>query len=203
MTEYVNQVTGEVHPLTDVPGIAGALLAEQALTSRLSVRLDRVLDELREARDSASVPTEFQDDDDWAPWNWRCMPAPVAQVAMSALTEWVDWLRHRYPVARTLPPCWRRHPELIEELSALHWAWRAAFHGDEARPSAPADFHGHYLPGVLDRVRRWGVHCGDVHDPRAEGVYGPPGRPSTASLDDGTGAPDSCRQDPASEDSER
>jgi hypothetical protein len=202
VTEYVNQVTGEVHPLTDVQGIAAALLAEQALTSRLTVRLDRVLDELREARDSTSVPTDFPDDDDWAPWNWRCMTAPEAQVALSALMEWVHWLRHRYPVAHTLPACWHRHPELIEELSALQWAWRAAFHGDEARPSAPADFHGHYLLGVLDRVRRWGVHCGDTHEPRAEGVYGPPPRRSTASLDARTGATESG-QHPASEDSEQ
>jgi hypothetical protein len=174
MTEYVNHVTGEVHQLTDVAGLAGALLAEQDLAARMSVRIDRLLDEVRDLRETGpqAASIEFQDDDDdWAPWNWRRMPATAAKAALSALEEWVVWLRSRYPVAQQLPACWAVHPELVEELSALHWAWRAAFHGDDPRPTAPADFHAHYLPGVLDRVRRWGVHCSELHEPRADGVY--------------------------------
>ncbi|GAB3589333.1 hypothetical protein GCM10027446_01390 [Angustibacter peucedani] len=195
MTEYMNHTTGEMHQLTDVDGVARALLAEQASTARLALHVERVSEELREWRETSAVAvsTEYQDeDDDWAPWNWRRMPDDAARAAMSALREWVGWLRHRYPVAQMLPPCWPRHPELIEELSALHWAWRAAFHGDDPRPTAPADFHAHYLPGALERVKRWGVVCGDLHEPRAAGVYGPVPPPSTAVLDEGARAQQSA-----------
>lgn len=33
------------------------------------------------------------------------------------------------------------------------------------------DFHDRWLPGVLARVRAWGVHCQAEHRDRASGVY--------------------------------
>jgi hypothetical protein len=53
----------------------------------------------------------------------------------------VRWLAVRYRLDhRDLPPCWYAHPDLVEELSALHTAHRAAYHPDSS-PHGPTDWH--------------------------------------------------------------
>ena len=53
------------------------------------------------------------------------------------LDLWVTWLVDHYSLDRRfVPECWARHWELVEELSALHLAWEAAYattaHADAA-----------------------------------------------------------------------
>lgn len=61
--------------------------------------------------------------------NWREVEGQERIDASRALVEWVqEWLIPRYSIkARTIPDCWWKHGDLIEELSALHTAWRVAF----------------------------------------------------------------------------
>jgi hypothetical protein len=85
------------------------------------------------------------------------------------LATWVDWLHTTYDLrANTgVPACWPAHPGAVEELAALHAAWRQA--ADEARPvekdadgvksrGAQADtssliyFHDRWLQPLLTRV---------------------------------------------------
>lgn len=85
------------------------------------------------------------------------------------LATWVEWLHLTYDLrANTgVPACWPAHPGVVEELAALHAAWRQA--ADESRPvekhgdgvksrGAQADtsaliyFHDRWLHPLLSRV---------------------------------------------------
>jgi hypothetical protein len=60
---------------------------------------------------------------------------------MAELAAWVRWLVRRYAIdPREIPPCWAERGELVEELSALHTAHRAAY-DHEGPPTGPADWH--------------------------------------------------------------
>jgi hypothetical protein len=104
-------------------------------------------------------------------WCWRTLTGAAADQLWTRLRDWVVWLRARYPLAHAIPACWAQHPELVEELTALHLAWVAAYTDPTAAPTAPADWHTHYLPAALERIPGWGVHCTDTHRPRPPGVY--------------------------------
>ena len=110
----------------------------------------------------------------------RQLPAPVGPptpVVWSAFTEaeqetlledlelWVDWLVERYRLDhRIVPPCWKRHPELIEELSALQLAWQGAF-ASSAPADAPLHWHERFSIGRI-RVGDWVSRTGcrpDAH----------------------------------------
>jgi len=59
---------------------------------------------------------------------WRDLPPDLAPVEWGTLREWVEWVTTRFDVPVTLiPSCWWKHPALVEELSALHVAWRTAY----------------------------------------------------------------------------
>ncbi|WP_149203853.1 hypothetical protein [Actinotalea subterranea] len=63
---------------------------------------------------------------------------------LELLGDWVAWLTDRYRLDhRTIPPCWPKHGELIEELAALHLAWEAAY-GQLAHGDAPLLWHEHF-----------------------------------------------------------
>ena len=96
-------------------------------------------------------------------WSWRDLGPIGAQVLWDRLADWVGWLRGRYPIAEQLPACWWRHPELVEELTALWLAWRAAYTDPTAVMTQPAEWHDRWLPGLLHRVKQWGVHCDTTH----------------------------------------
>ena len=85
-----------------------------------------------------------------APWLWDAHDPAEQQAALEELDVWVAWLVDRYRLDhRTVPGCWVQHTELIEEISALHLAWQAAYsalaHGD-----GPMVWHEHF---ALARAR--------------------------------------------------
>jgi hypothetical protein len=88
------------------------------------------------------------------PVDWRRLTAAEAEAQWRALDEFVAWLRTTYGLPPTVvPPLWHRHPELVEELSALHThrlacyepgssgsgplAWHADFADARERPASP------------------------------------------------------------------
>ena len=209
MTDYVNRATAEVHDLGDLIGLAGALLAEQASTTRTATRLDRALQDVEDLRhqvaDLGADLTTREDPNTNAKggsipasglaWNWRTLHGHGAEILWRDVNDWVGWLRHRYPVAQQVPPCWWRHTELIEELTALYLAWRAAYTDANANLTAPADFHHHYLPAAIERVTGWGVHCSDQHRDRASTVYAATPDPGDVPPEPGADVPPSMRAD--------
>jgi hypothetical protein len=107
-------------------------------------------------------------------WCWRDLDDTGSEQMMEQLTDWVDWLRSRYPLARRVPPCWAEHPETIEELTAVWLAWQHAYAEPDAPLTAAADWHERWLPGFLYRLQHgpFALDCGDVHQPRTPSSYG-------------------------------
>jgi hypothetical protein len=219
MSDYLNSETGETYGLGTLEGVASALLAEQATTARLARTLDKRLhgaedharaiaatildlgaqvDELHAVDESAATidagSAASHVPGSGTAWCWRTLTSRAADNLWALLGDWVAWLRSRYPLAGKVPACWAQHPELVEELTALHLAWRAAYTDPNAVPTAAADWHAHYLPGVLERIPGWGVHCTDTHKPRPPGVYADVHEESPGQPAGGTASEPSPRQ---------
>lgn len=61
------------------------------------------------------------------------------------LGPWVTWLVHTYRLRTVIPPCWYRHPDIVERLKNLMAGWIATFTDDPAdhltdRPFAYVEF---------------------------------------------------------------
>jgi hypothetical protein len=89
-----------------------------------------------------------------------CAHSPSDQaLLLEELDLWVGWLVDRYGLDhRTVPACWRDHPELIEELSALHLAWEAAF-SSSADAVAALQWHERF-DVARGRLSDWGARAG-------------------------------------------
>jgi hypothetical protein len=91
------------------------------------------------------------------------------------LTDWVGWLRSRYPLATEIRPCWPEHPEIVEELTALWLAWQHAYADPDATLTAAADWHDRWLSGLLHRHRLehgpLALNCSSEHAPRPSSAY--------------------------------
>ncbi len=74
------------------------------------------------------------------PIHWPALTAPEAASRMSELRDWVRLLVTRFGLEpRTVPPCWARHPAMVEILSALRDHERASY-ADTAPPTAGMDW---------------------------------------------------------------
>ena len=106
-------------------------------------------------------------------WCWRNLGPRAGEELWDQLTEWVDWIRSRYPLARKVPACWADHPELLEELTALWLAWQAAYQDRDASLTAAADWHDRWLPGLLYRLEHgpFALDCANGHQPRPTTAY--------------------------------
>lgn len=60
---------------------------------------------------------------------WAELPASDAIVRWTELEAWVRWLVERYRLGPLIPPCWPAHGWAVEELSALHAAWKGVYYG--------------------------------------------------------------------------
>lgn len=101
-------------------------------------------------------------------WNWRPLAGESAAALLDKVREWVDWYNGRYGVLEMyrIPGCWYLHPPVVEELTALWVAWRAAYHGHKAPDTAATYWHSAYLWPTITRVRNeaWGMKaCSTGH----------------------------------------
>lgn len=99
--------------------------------------------------------------------NWRELTPSDAPAVWAALRDWVEWFTARYNLPVSLiPDCWWRHGGLVEELSALHTAWVAAYDPVDAG-YGPIGWHERFQTAV-DRWRS-GIHyagsCSAGHVP--------------------------------------
>lgn len=93
------------------------------------------------------------------PIDWRCVSFDEAPLLWAALDTWVRWLVTRYSLEhRDVPPCWFRHPALVEELCALRTAHVDAFHPAHP-PGGPAEWHT-TLGNTRARLRDWAARTG-------------------------------------------
>lgn len=109
---------------------------------------------LFEAELAADVDAAAEEVDDAGPVDWRTLTAAEAKVQWRALDAFVYWLRTRYGLPPTVvPPLWHRHPELVEELSALH-THRLECYAPGSSGSGPNTWHADFAD-ARDRLREW------------------------------------------------
>lgn len=180
-TPFVDRRTGETFDLSSAHEWRRALEAQQGDISALLDDVHDLADAVAGLADQLDNRRLGEPAGGTTPWCWRDLSATDAEVLWRELGEWVGWLRSRYPIAEQLPPCWAEHSELVEELTALHVVWNAAYRDPQAHATASAEFHDRWLPGVLARVKAWGVYCGAEHRHRVPHVYaGREALPNTA-----------------------
>ena len=96
-----------------------------------------------------------------APWNWKELNDPERAALLTALRDWVDWYNDRYGVAAEsrIPGCWHRHGPVVEELTAVWMAWKAAYYGHKTPNDAPAYWHERILWPTIQRIKKsaWGL----------------------------------------------
>jgi hypothetical protein len=160
-TEILDPRTGELIDTDCIPGLATVAALHHEQLSRLGMDVEQLQDEV------SSTDAES------APWTWRSLTGAAAARQWHELAEWVGWVRGRYPLARQIPPCWWRHPELVEELTALWLAWKDAYATKHAHLAAPADWHARWLPDLLGRIGAggWNIGCEGVHKDLVPGLY--------------------------------
>ena len=74
------------------------------------------------------------------PLHWPSLTSAEARGQLLALTDWVQHLVGRFAIEpRVIPPCWGRHPGMIEVLSALRDHERGSY-SDTASPTAAMDW---------------------------------------------------------------
>jgi len=170
-------------PAANAEPILKQLLNQAQLISQLRRDLDSLA---HEATDSvAGLVSRLEDVESRtvtvgrAPtaWCWRTIGQHGAEELWTQLTDWIAWIRNRYPLARKIPPCWADHPELVEELTALWLAWQHAYEDLDAPLTAAADWHDRWLPGVLYRLEHgpFALDCSNEHRPRPATAYAPRG----------------------------
>jgi hypothetical protein len=166
--------------------IAAQLLVHAQLISRIRRELD---DLAHEATDSVAGLMARVEDLEARPepsdvgtvgaptaWCWRTLGQHGTTELWTQLTDWIDWIRSRYPLARKVPSCWAEHPELVEELTALWLAWQQAYENRDVQLTAAADWHDRWLPGVLYRLEHgpFALDCATEHHPRPATAYAEP-----------------------------
>jgi hypothetical protein len=93
------------------------------------------------------------------PVKWRVVSASRASEQWRLLRAWVVWFRITFGYDhRVVPPCWYRHPALVELLSALRDHWLAAYDPLNS-PTAASEWH-RVLAQLEPRLREWAALTG-------------------------------------------
>ena len=87
---------------------------------------------------------------------WPDLDRDTATGAWAQLGDWVS----EVPLARagaherhrTLRACWRAHPDVVDELTALRVIWLDAYANPATTPTSAADYLGKYLPAAMARI---------------------------------------------------
>lgn len=117
----------------DGPGLESLdeLLAQiPELATRMSTTEDTV----------AALVAELTDYPAGGPWLWGGLTAEHQRALWTELDEFVSWLQNRilcHSMSKDdwIPPCWYRHPDAVEQLTALMVAHQASYQPKTKKPS--------------------------------------------------------------------
>lgn len=171
-------MTADTNSSPDVDPIGRELMRHAQLISQLRRDLDDLASgttdiaadlvaRLEELTESSATTTGGRS------WCWRDLGPQAEEELWTQLKDWVGWLRSRYPLAKKIPPCWPKHAEIVEELTALWLAWQHAYTDPDAPLTAAADWHDRWLPGLLHRLEHGplALNCSSEHAPRPSSGY--------------------------------
>jgi hypothetical protein len=133
----------------------------QVPTSGDLARLAGTVAELGETTSAMQAVGGRRADPDPVP-SWLTLPRDLhsARAVLSDLTGWLRDVYLRYAdAARDFPECWLWHPDIVEELVWLMYAWLAAYRDDEASVRAAGDWHDRLRPGVVRRIHSYARTC--------------------------------------------
>jgi hypothetical protein len=97
--------------------------------------------------------------------SWLTLPHDPhsARDVLNDLTSWLGDVYLRFgDAARDFPECWVWHPEIVEELVWLMYAWLAAYRDDRddgGSVRAVGDWHDRLRPGVVRRIHSYAKAC--------------------------------------------
>lgn len=136
---------------------------------------------------------------------WHVMTEPEHTLAWAQLRAWTTWLIGRYRLALEdrLPVCWPQHPELVEELWALH-AWRTEAYGPDGTGQSAVYWHQALITLLNHTSTWWAAGCRAGHTTTSNDID-PEHAEAWASGDPLTGIPHVMRpiasiaSDPATE----
>ena len=94
--------------------------------------------------------------------SWLTLPREFRD-AVDVLSDLTAWMRDVYlryaDAARDLPECWLWHPDIVEELVWLQYAWLSSYRDDNASVRAAGDWHDRLRPGVVRRIHSYARTC--------------------------------------------
>jgi hypothetical protein len=139
----------------------------EAAHQALDGLVDRILVVERlvaEAAEQVTAASASADEEQPAVQSWLARPQRAQLVELAGWTEQV--LIHYPGTAEALRSCWPYHPWAVEELLALHAAWREAYVGKRVNGGRAVDWHDRHRPGVLARLRKELGDCSiEAHEP--------------------------------------
>jgi hypothetical protein len=106
------------------------------------------------------------------PTHWPTLSADEAAYEWDDLRRWVQEYEQRYPSPAVVPPCWYRHINFVELLTALRDHERASFARGAPGTTAMEWQHARYQAEVQLDLWRKRLTCdrnGSVHPPLAAG----------------------------------
>lgn len=129
--------------------------AAEAVPQMLAELADRV----EAVADSPAGSDEADEKEQLISWFELVDEPATARREMAALVEWLGMVFvHYHDADKALGTCWPWHPDAVEQLRALRWAWSEAYATGSGR--AIADWHDRLLPGVIERLRKSIGECG-------------------------------------------
>lgn len=100
---------------------------------------------------------------------WPALSDDESATAARELRGWLrDVLAARYPRdAAKLTPCWARHPQAVDLLTALWVTWAAGLLARGADARDAAEWHVRWRVDLIDAVRSELSNCAKGHQPPA------------------------------------
>lgn len=126
--------------------------------------------ELAETREEvAGLAALVEDAPAGGPWCWRYLDREQTRQLAEELRDWVDWLIDRYHLSN-IPPCWFRHGDYVEYLTALYVAWKQAYNTRTLVPhDRMIDWHLRWFRPTMEILT--GSGCQQGHQDKADPVW--------------------------------
>ena len=132
-----------------------SLVDQVAAGKTTSTRVDALAAVVAELVDQVKKLQAGPDKAELAPWCWATLPTEEAAAAWEELADWTTHVvtTGYEALAIALLPCWPVHPAVLEEVTRVYFAWRAAYDNPRARPIDLSDLLDRALPNAVSNIQ--------------------------------------------------